>query len=111
MNLNKLLQTQTEVGKIEENPIAIKSDLNILIRTPKAFKDVQDYADFLIHGNTILVSFSNVEVDIKQRIFDYLNGVSYIIDANVEKISDDMTLYVPNTANVSKDSKRRSWLK
>lgn len=111
MNLNKLLQTQEEVEKIDENTMEIKSNLNILIRTPKEFKDVQDYANFLMHGDTVLISFSNVEIDVKQRIFDYLNGVSYIIDANVEKVSEDMTLYIPNTANVSKESKKRSWLK
>lgn len=111
MNLNKLLQTQEEIEKIDKNTMEVKSNLNILIRTPKEFKDVQDYADFLMHGDTVLISFSNVEIDVKQRIFDYLNGVSYIIDANVEKVSEDMTLYIPNTANVSKESKKRSWLK
>ncbi len=111
MNLNKLLQTQEEIGKIEENTLKVKNNLKILIRTPKEFKDVQNYADFLIHGDSIFISFSDVEIEVKQRIFDYLNGVSYIIDATVEKVSEDMTLYIPNTANVSKENKKRLWLK
>ncbi len=89
--------------------------LNILVRSPKAFDDVRDYADSLMNGSAIMVSFDSVDATLKNRIFDYLNGVSYIVRASVSKISDDLLLYAPQHVEVHEESvaKRsgvRSWL-
>ena len=35
--------------------------------------------------------------------FDYLNGVSYIINADVKKINDDLLLYAPEQVQVNKE--------
>ena len=50
--------------------------LNIMVRTPRSFTDVREYADSLMGGAAILVSFEAVDATLKNRIFDYLNGVS-----------------------------------
>ncbi len=89
--------------------------LNIMVRTPKSFTDVREYADSLIGGAAILVSFDAVDAALKNRIFDYLNGVSYIVSASVSFISDDLLLYAPEQVEVNKEKgvKRtgvRSWL-
>ena len=58
--------------------------LNIMVRTPRSFTDVRAYADSLMAGSAILVSFEAVDATLKNRISDYLNGVSYIVSASVE---------------------------
>ena len=85
-------------------PRLLKSGhLNIMVRTPKSFADVREYADSLMNGSAIMVCF------------DYLNGVSYIINADVKKINDDLLLYAPEQVQVNKEEARtssnvRSWL-
>lgn len=96
-------------------PRLLKSGhLNIMVRTPKSFSDVREYADSLMNGCAIMVSFDAVDAALKNRIFDYLNGVSYIVNACVSKINDDLLLYAPENVEVSKETsaKRgmRSWL-
>ena len=54
-------------------------------------------------------------VALKNRIFDYLNGVSYIIGAHVKKVSDNLLMYAPEHVEVDKEvapkrSGVRSWL-
>lgn len=99
-----------------EAPRLVKSGhLNILVRTPVSFSDVREYADALISGCAIMVSFDAVDAALKNRIFDYLNGVSYIIGASVSKVTDDLLMYAPEQVDVNKEavSKRsgvRSWL-
>ena len=49
----------------------------------------------------------------KNRIFDYLNGVSYIIGATVSKVSENLLMYAPNHVEVDKEAVKkstRSWL-
>ena len=88
-------------------PCLVKSEhMDILVRTPRQFSDVREYADALMSGCTLMVSMRN-------RIFDYLNGVSYIIGARVSKVQDDMLLYAPSSVEVDKEAAKkssRSWL-
>lgn len=104
-------ETESYVG-----PRILKSGhLNILVRTPKSFMDVKEYADSLMGGSALMISFEAVDAALKNRIFDYLNGVSYICNASVSAVSDDLLLYAPEHVQVNKEvvAKRsgvRSWL-
>lgn len=97
-------------------PRLVKSGhLNIVVRTPKAFSDVREYADSLMGGNAVMISFDSVDAALRNRIFDYLNGVSYIVNASVSRINDDLLLYAPEQVEVNKEaavksSRIGSWL-
>lgn len=112
----KFFSSEESEEQIYAGPRLLKAEhLNILIRTPRAFSDVRDYADALIGGSAIMVSFEAVDAALKNRIFDYLNGVSYIVHASVSKVNDDLLLYAPEQVGVDKEvaAKRsgvRSWL-
>ena len=99
--------TSAEDAEREEQyagPRLVKAGhLNIMVRTPRSFTDVREYADSLMGGAAILVSFEAVDAALKNRIFDYLNGVSYIVSASVEYISDDLLMYAPAQVNVDKE--------
>lgn len=98
--------------QVFEGPRLVKSGhLNIMIRTPKNFGDVREYADSLISGSAIMVCFDAVDGALKNRIFDYMNGVSYIVGASVSRVNDDLLLYAPQQVSISKKIvKSRSWL-
>lgn len=114
----KFFSSAEEDERVEEyaGPRLLKAGhLNIMVRTPKSFTDVREYADSLMSGSAILVSFEAVDAALRNRIFDYLNGVSYIVAASVSFISDDLLLYAPEQVEVNKEKgvKRtgmRSWL-
>lgn len=114
----KFFSSAEDDERVEEytGPRLLKTGhLNIMVRTPKSFTDVREYADSLMSGSAILVSFDAVDAALRNRIFDYLNGVSYIVSASVSFISDDLLLYAPEQVEVNKEKgvKRtgmRSWL-
>ena len=105
---------ETEIQETDyRGPVLRKpGSLNILVRSPKSFSDVREYADSLLNGSAIMVSFDQVSPEVKNRIFDYLNGVSYIANATVKKVNDDLLMYSPAQVSVEKESKKasRSWL-
>ncbi len=112
----KFFMAEEQEERSYEAPRLVKSGhLNILVRTPMSFGDVREYADALMSGSAIMVDFSSVDVALKNRIFDYLNGVSYIIGAHVKKVSDNLLMYAPEHVEVDKEvapkrSGVRSWL-
>lgn len=104
---------EEEQEQVYEGPRLVKNGhLNIMVRTPKSFGDVREYADALISGSAIMVCFDAVDGTLKNRIFDYLNGVSYIVEASVSRVNDDLLLYAPKQVSVSKGvaKQSRSWL-
>ena len=77
-----------------------------------SFEDAEEYAARLLDNEVVLVSLAKVDSLLRRRIFDYLNGVSYSIDAQVEKVNDDILLYAPAPAAVERDicqPMRSSW--
>lgn len=99
--------------EVIQGPYLVSSkQSNIIIRTPQKFGDVKDYADALMSGCTVMVSYTELEKSVKTRIFDYMNGVSYIIGAQVEQVATDVMIYAPSTVGVEKEAvrKSRSWL-
>lgn len=119
LNVMRFFTDASEEAREEEyvGPRLLKTGhLNIIVRTPKSFMDVREYADSLLLGSAVMISFEAVDVEVKNRIFDYLNGVAYIAEAHVSVINDELLLYTPETVEVSKEqavtrrSKLGSWI-
>lgn len=103
-NTAKKFFTTEEKSEEYAGPRPFRSEhLNIAVRVPKSFSDVKDYADSLLGGSALLISFETVDAAVRDRIFDYLNGVSYICNASVSAVSDEMLLYAPDTVRVNKE--------
>ena len=94
----KLWHSDVEEDQVYSGPYLVKGGhMDILVRSPRQFSDVREYADSAM----------------KNRIFDYLNGVSYIIGATVSKVSENLLMYAPNHVEVDKEAVKkstRSWL-
>lgn len=106
-------ETEEEQEQVYEGPRLVKNGhLNIMVRSPKSFGDVREYADALMEGSAIMVCFDAVDATLKNRIFDYLNGVSYIVGASISRVSDDLLMYAPKQVTVSRGpvKKSSSWL-
>ena len=105
-------EEELQVQEYSGRPTMVKSQqLDMLVRVPRTFEDVVEYADALMQGAALLITFSQVDLPTRNRIFDYLNGVSYIMQASVSKVSDNMLLYAPQDVEVEKQVPRRGgWL-
>ncbi len=80
----------------------------------RSFEDAEEYAARLLDQQIVLVSLAQVDSALRLRLFDYLNGVSYAIGAQVEKVTDDVLLYVPAPASVEHEVRqpaRASWFR
>lgn len=112
----KLFMSEVQEEREYARPQLLASGhLDIVVRTPKSFADVREYADFLMGGSAIMISFDAVDAALKNRIFDYLNGVAYIVRASVSRVNEDLLLYAPEQVDVSKEAAAkkngvRSWL-
>ncbi len=77
--------------------------LNMSVAIPLNFDDVDQYAEAIRKGKVLIVNMENIDAATRQRVFDYLNGVSYVLNIEVEKISKNMMIYVPRHVDVCKE--------
>ena len=74
--------------------------LNVKIYVPRSFDQVQEIADDLKAGRAVLVNYERVELEEQRRICDFINGVCYIMNGEVKRVSSAMVLYAPDGVNV-----------
>lgn len=77
--------------------------LKIIVDLPTGFDDVQAYADHLRNNIAVIVNYQQVDLATQQRMSDFLNGVCYIMDGCVQRISGQVVLYT--YANIDVDKK------
>lgn len=107
----KLFGSNVDTEEYEGPYLLQAGHLDIMVRLPHTFEDAREYADALMSGAALMISFAEIDNETRNRIFDYMNGVSYIINATVSKVSDSILLYAPNQVDVDKQIlKRSSWL-
>lgn len=91
--------SQQERPKLTVHTTQIPS-LNVKIYVPRSFDQVPEIADDLKAGRAVLVNYERVEVEEQRRICDFINGVCYIMNGEVKRVSTAMVLYAPDGVNV-----------
>jgi len=65
--------------------------------TVQSFDNAQQAADGLKEGHQQIVNLEKATPEIRTRILDFLNGVTYAIDGYVEKVGENVYLYTPSS--------------
>ena len=75
--------------------------MKIQIYTPQNFDSVSEIADALKAKRSAIVNYERVELPEQRRICDFLNGVCYVQNGEVRRITATMVLYVPDGVEIS----------
>lgn len=76
-------------------------EMKIQIYVPQNFDSVSEIADALKSKRSAIVNYERVELSEQRRICDFLNGVCYVQDGEVRRITATMVLYVPDGVEIS----------
>ncbi len=79
---------------------------------PRAFSEAFQVADYLKANNQVVVNFKRVTSDVSKRIMDFLNGIVYAIEGNMEKLGPGIVLCAPKgfeiEGNISEEEGKKS---
>lgn len=78
-----------------------EQDMRIQIYTPQNFDSVSEIADALKSKRSAIVNYERVELVEQRRICDFLNGVCYVQNGDVRRITSTMVLYVPDCVEIN----------
>ena len=91
------------VAPVEEAPqTTTESNIEFKIVRPEAVDEVFNISDYLINGCTVVVNFEALDIESVTRMLDFLKGVIYTTDSEMENVSPNTYILTPSGINVEK---------
>ena len=87
--------------------VSQNSSIELKVVRPEKFEDVLLVANHLIAGRTVVIDFEITNRDTVKRIKDFLGGVAYSINGQLQKVANNTYIATPNNVDVSEDKTKR----
>ena len=78
----------------------ITARFNIILLEPKAFDECPKLVDHLKSRKPVIINLENIENDTARKIFDFLSGATYALNGNVQKIAQNIFVFLPENVDV-----------
>lgn len=82
---------------------SIAKGFEVSIMKPTMFEDSQDICDLLIAGRVTVINLEGFDIDIAQRIMDFVSGCVYAINGKLHQISSYIFIVTPEHVDISGD--------
>lgn len=70
---------------------------------PIAYKDAEQIATFLFNQQVVFVKLNHLDDHVAGRMIDFLTGVVYGIDGDIQRVSDELFICTPTHVEITDD--------
>ena len=87
----------------KERNVSISSlpQLQVVLVKPERFEEASDIADSLNAKKTVVLNLESASKEVARRLVDFLSGVAYANQGNVQKIANSTFLITPYNVDIS----------
>ncbi len=75
--------------------------MQVVMGCPQTLEEGGQICDYLRDNKIVIVNLETVPHDMAQRIVDFLGGVSYAIDGDIQSISNKVFIIAPSNVDIS----------
>lgn len=102
-----------EKSKSEQTSDTLKAlsankDSHLILFEPRAYSESQEIASYLKRRMATVVNLHRLQVEQSKRVIDFLSGVIYAIEGDIQQVGPDIFLCTPKNigiaGNISMDS-------
>ncbi len=86
MSSNMLATTTNSSGEAQST---------VIVFEPKRFNDAPTICDKLKEGITVVVNMDEVDLSDAKKIFDFLSGAVYVLNASMKKVAEHVFVLAP----------------
>jgi len=79
------------------------SGMEVCVIKPTSFDDCREIGETLLSNRTVVLNFEGLDVDVAQRIIDFVSGSCFAIGGNLQKVSGSIFLATPRNVDISGD--------
>lgn len=80
-----------------------EASMEVCIAKPTSVNDARDVTDLILSGSSVVLNLEGLDVEVAQRILDFISGSSYAVQGNIMKISHYIFVITPSTVDISGD--------
>lgn len=77
--------------------------MEVCVIKPTSFEDSREVTETLLSNRTVVLNFEGLDVEIAQRIIDFVSGSCFAIGGNLKKVSGYIFLVTPKNVDISGD--------
>lgn len=77
--------------------------MEVCVIQPKSFDESREITDTLLAGRTLVLNLEGMDVDVAQRIIDFISGSCYAINGKLQKVSNYIFIITPANVGISGD--------
>ncbi|MBP3337654.1 MAG: cell division protein SepF [Clostridia bacterium] len=81
------------------------TQLKVVVIQLQDFDDARDIADHLKAKKPVVINLEKLEKDVARRVVDFLSGVVYGVDGNIQKVASGIFLLAPYNVGIMGDFK------
>ncbi len=82
---------------------SVPKGFEVSIMKPTTFEDSQEICELLISGRVTVINLEGFDIDISQRIMDFVSGCVYAINGKLHQISSYIFIVTPENVDISGD--------
>ncbi len=105
------IDVEPKTSSIFEKPHSVKTaeavkkfggskDSQLVLFEPRAYSETQDIANFLKQKKAAVVNLHRLQKEQSKRVIDFLSGVIFAIDGDIQKIGPKIFLCTPKNIGV-----------
>ncbi len=80
--------------------LSVNNDSQLVLFEPRAFKEAQEIGKYLKMRKAAVVNLHRLQKEQSKRVVDFLTGVIFAIDGDIQKIGDKIFLCTPKNIGV-----------
>lgn len=80
----------------------------MLVVEPSGFEESPRLVDNLKAKKPVIINLENLETDTARKIFDFLSGATYALNGNVQKVANNIFVFVPENVDVSYNMEQKA---
>jgi len=88
-------------GKSTVLSIHTNVQMQVVISYPETIDEAGSICEYLKANKTVVVNLETVKHEIAQRIIDFLGGVSYALEGDIQYVSNKIFLVAPKNVDIS----------
>lgn len=72
----------------------------MVVIEPKNLDECRKLVDNMRNFKPIIVNLERVETDMARKMFDFLNGATYALEGNAQKVNQNIYIFAPKNVNI-----------
>ncbi len=85
-------------------PVRQAKPYTVVVVNPSSYKDAEKIGDHLKQSCPVVLNLEKTAPEEASRVIDFVSGIMYALNGNIERISDSIFLCAPNNMSIDKEN-------